>query len=480
MVITSPDSFPGAPLWRAEDAAAATGGRAVGTWAARGVCLDSRRVTPGDLFIALPGARVDGHAFVARALAEGAAAAMVSAPPEGVDAARLLIVEDVLKGLEGLAAAARARTRARLVAITGSVGKTGTKEMLGAAFEAAGPGPIHITRGNLNNHIGCPLTLARMPIETSRAVIEMGMNHPGEIAPLSRLARPHVALITTIEAVHLAHFAGLEGIADAKAEIFAGMAPEGIAVLNRDNDQFDRLARLAALKGLEVVPFGSCRGCAARLDRIEAEGEGSRVTAWLHGHLLTYRLAQPGRHIALNSLGALAAVAALGDDPEPAAAALARLGAPPGRGRRSRIALPAGGHLDLIDDSYNASPAAVRAALAALPAVGAGRRLLALGEMLELGEAAEALHAGLAESVLAAGVAKVFTVGGAARALLDALPAERRGGHAETAEGLTEAVLTEAAAGDLLLIKGSRGRRMDRLIDALSAVAPTQPPNNQQ
>ena len=349
-----------AALWTSTQAAAATGGRATATWAASGVSIDSRSMAAGDLFVALRGPTFDGHDFVPAALKAGAAAAVVAQTPGGVaDTAALLMVDDTQTALEALARAARDRAMGRLVAITGSVGKTGTKEMLALALTAVAGDPtaVHASRSSHNNQIGVPLTLANLPREATYGVLELGMNHAGEITPLTRLARPHVAVITTVEATHLGHFDNVERIADAKAEIFEGMDGLGAAVLYRDNTHFDRLRAAAAARGItRIIGFGESAGCDIRLVGYVSDSRRNRVTVELNGGTLDYDLGIDGRHWAVNSLAVLGAVSALGGDVATAAAALAGMTAPKGRGARHFIDL-GDGLLELIDDSYNASPA---------------------------------------------------------------------------------------------------------------------------
>jgi UDP-N-acetylmuramoyl-tripeptide--D-alanyl-D-alanine ligase len=457
------------PLWSAAEADAATQGRSSRAWNAAGVSIDSRTLAPGDLFVALAGPRFDGHDYVLEALAKGAAAAMVSHAPKGLAAdAPLLLVADTQAALEALGRAARNRTAAVTVAVTGSVGKTGTKEALRRAFERQGR--TVASAGSLNNQWGVPLSLARMPRETAFGVFELGMNHHGEIDALTRLVRPDIAVITTIEPAHLGFFASVEAIADAKAEIFNGMDARGAAILNRDNPYFARLAAAAAARGLvRVVCFGAHADCAVRLIDCHLHATASAVTASVMGEIVDYCVAIPGRHWVMNSLAVLAAVKAAGGDVGAAAAALGTIEPMEGRGRRTRIALR-GGTAELIDESYNASPAAMRAAIAVLganePGKG-GRRVAVLGEMLELGAESARLHAALAEPLVAAGIDLVFTVGAAMRALHDALPKARRGAHCATAAEMAELLPQRLAAGDIVTVKGSYGTRMREIVARL-------------
>ncbi len=460
-------------LWTSERAAAATGGTATLPWAADGVSIDSRGIAPGELFVALKGPTFDGHDFAAQAFAAGAAAAMVSRRPPAVAAAPLLEVNDTITGLEALARDGRERVRATIIGVTGSVGKTGTKDALRIALE--GQGPTYASEGNLNNHWGVPLSLARLPPDAAYGVFEIAMSQAGEIAPLARLVRPDIAVITNVEPVHLAFFDSVEAIADAKAEIFAGMTADGVAVLNRDNRHFARLRDAAAAAHLgRVIGFGAHPEAEVRLVDCTPEATGSAVTAVLAGRTLRYRLNLPGRHNVSNSLAALAAVWAAGADPAVAAEALARLRPLEGRGRRSRLRLP-DGDFDLIDESYNASPASVAAALRVLaasrPGPG-GRRIAVLGDMLELGRAGGDMHQALATEIAAppeGGIDLVFTAGAEMARLHAALPAAKRADHAPDSAALAPLVAAAVRPGDVVMVKGSLGSRMAVVVAALGA-----------
>ncbi len=463
-------------LWTAADAAAATGGRVDGTWEATGVSIDSRSVAAGDLFVAITGDRFDGHAFVAQALEAGAAAAMVSHVPEGCDPARLLVVDDTDDGLRALGAAARARLSdrdgGRVVGITGSVGKTGTKELMTLALGRFGK--VHATEGNLNNHWGVPLTLARMPADTDFAVIEMGMNHAGELDPLSRLTRPHVTLITSVAAAHLEFFDSVEAIADAKAEIMVGLEPGGTAVLPADNRHIGRLKRHAhEREGTRVLTFGSHIGADVRMLDLAVDPDCTRVFALADDLPMAYQLAVLGRHWAFNSLGVLAVTLALGLDPVEAARGLATLQPPRGRGQRHEVTMREG-PVQIIDESYNASPESMRAALNTLalarPAPG-GRRIAVLGDMLELGTAGPELHEKLAADVMEQAIDLVYTAGPLMGHLHAALPKRFRGGHADDADTLIPLVTGAVASGDVIMVKGSNGSRVGRVVQALLARA---------
>ncbi len=462
------------PLWTAAEAAAATGGRATRDWTASGVSIDSRSLLPGDLFIALAGPKFDGHDFVADTLAKGAAAALVHRLPAGVaESAALLLVADTMAALEELGRASRRRCAAQVIGVTGSVGKTGTKEALKRALERQGPS--FASAGSLNNQWGVPLSLARMPRETAWGIFEMGMNHPGEIDALSRLVRPDVAVITTVEPAHLGFFPSVEAIADAKAEIFAGMEARGAAVLNRDNAHFVRLAAAARAHGItRILGFGSHPDASVRLIDSHLYATASAVTASVMGEIVDYCIAIPGQHWVMNSLAVLGAVKAAGGDVGAAAAAMSSLHPLDGRGRRHRIAAGEGS-AELIDESYNASPASMRAALAVLGAMTpgrSGRRIAVLGDMLELGDEAERLHAALAQPILEAGIALVFTVGPNMRALYEALPKRLRGGHAASSAEMAEIVARRVRPGDIVTVKGSFGSRMAEVVRRLLAAQP--------
>ncbi len=463
-----------APLWTAAEALAATGGRSSADWAAGGVAIDSRSLARGDLFVALAGPNHDGHDFTAAAFRAGAAAALVSRVPGDLpEGAALLIVEDTLAALTALAAAARTRTRARVIAVTGSVGKTSSKEALRHVLGAQGE--THAAPGSYNNAFGVPLSLARLPQQAEWAVFEIGMNHAGEITPLSRLVAPDVALITTIEAVHLEHFSGIEAIAEAKAEIFLGLKAEGCAVLNRDNECFGYLAARAADAGVSrTLSFGRHVAADAHLERLALHPHCSCVSASIAGEPVTYKIGAPGEHWVMNSLAVLAGVKALGADLGQAVLALAGIEPPAGRGRRRRLALTSGA-IELIDDSYNASPASMRAAFAVLaltPVGPRGRRIAVLGDMLELGATGPALHAALAVDLEGAAIDLTFTAGRHMERLHEALPAARRGVHGATAADVAAPLLAALRPGDVVLVKGSHGSRMDLVIEQLVRAAP--------
>ncbi|MGD9739175.1 MAG: UDP-N-acetylmuramoylalanyl-D-glutamyl-2,6-diaminopimelate--D-alanyl-D-alanine ligase [Bauldia sp.] len=460
-------------LWSFSALVRAMRGRPVGPepQAIDGISIDSRTVLPGDAFFAIRGDRFDGHDFVSSALGRGAGTAVVSTArlaALGRITGSMVVVDDVLEALRGLGAAARDRTAAKIIAVTGSAGKTGTKDMLLAALGRVGR--AHGAPASFNNHWGVPLTLARMPETTSFGVFEIGMNHAGEIEPLVALVRPHAAIITTVEPVHLAAFAGVEDIARAKAEVLTGIVPGGAAILNRDNPHFDLLRGIAKELDVErVIGFGADPGADARLNEVVLEPEGSTVSATILGREITYALGVPGRHIVLNSLAVLAAIAAIDVDLDETAAALATFRAGKGRGERTRLAI-AGGDGVLIDESYNANPASMRAAfsvLAQTDPLHGGRRVAVLGDMLELGPEERSLHLGLAEPLMEAGADLVFAAGPRMAALWEALPPDRRGVYAETAAELEAAVAEALGPGDVVMVKGSNGSRMGPLVDSL-------------
>jgi UDP-N-acetylmuramoyl-tripeptide--D-alanyl-D-alanine ligase len=452
------------PLWTLQELAEIFGPpTAATTQDAGGVSIDTRTLKAGDLFVAVKGDTHDGHDHVARAFEAGASAALVS---RDVGGGALFVVDDSLRGMERLGQSARRRNAGRILAITGSVGKTSAKEMARTALSAVGQ--THASAASFNNHWGVPLTLARLPAEAAYGVFEIGMNHAGEITPLVGFVRPHVALVTTIGPVHIEHFGSLEAIADAKAEIFSGLAPGGAAVLNRDAPQYERLAAVARARG-RVATFGASAGGDARLIACVAEGEGSRVEAEIAGARLAFRLGAPGRHMAENAVGVLLACYLLGAPLDVCADALAAFGPAKGRGERFTLAAP-GGSFILIDESYNANPLSMRAALGLLGATKpgpGGRRIAVIGDMLELGADGAALHAGLAPDLEAQNVDLLFGAGPLTRALYDAAPAALRGAHAGRAEDLREALLGALRAGDVVMIKGSNGSRMGPLAAAL-------------
>lgn len=463
-------------LWTAAEAAAATGGQAIGDWAVNGVSIDTRTLASGDLFVALKAAR-DGHEFVGQALEKGAGAALVTHRPAGVpDDAPLLIVPDVLAGLEALGIAARARTTAKVVGITGSVGKTSTKEMMRAVL--SGQGKTHVAEASYNNHWGVPLTLARMPADAAYAVIEIGMNHPGEIAPLSKMARPDVVMITTVAAAHLEAFESLDGIAHEKASIIDGLVSGGTAVLNADIPTARILQNHAQAHAAQMVLFGTTAPD-WRLGDVRLKGDATIIAAHGGDHDFLFKLSVPGRHFAMNAVGVLAVADALGADPMQASLDIANWVPPEGRGTREVLALDVTNEdetIDLIDDAFNANPTSMTAALevlaAATPHDGVGRtmngrRVAILGDMLELGPEEINMHKGLADDPHLLSATIIHCVGPRMRHLYDALPDHKKGRWAETAEELARHPARLVDAGDVVLVKGSKGSKVSLIVDAI-------------
>lgn len=463
-------------LWSSSDAAMATGGQTTGDWRATGVSIDTRTLQPGDLFVALRDVR-DGHEFVAQALEKGAAAALVTHRPENVDPeAPLLIVPDVLEGLDALGRAGRARTQARIVAVTGSVGKTSTKEMLRDVL--MGQGRTHAAEASYNNHWGVPLTLARMPVDTEFAVIEIGMNHPGEIAPLSKMTRPHVAMITTVAAAHLEAFENIEGIAREKGAIFEGLESGGTAVINADIETAHILLKLAHDHGAQIVTFGEASQD-YHLTDVLLSNDLTVVQATLKEAPVVFKVNSAGRHFAMNGLGVLAVVDALGGDIGLAAPDLAQWVPPAGRGTRETVQLDSGEvdwTIDLIDDAFNANPTSMQAALEVLSAstprdgvgrISKGQRIAILGDMLELGPDEIEMHQAIAELPYVAQLDRMHCVGSRMKHLWDSLPDAQKGMWAESAEDLAARAHELVDAGDVVLVKGSKGSRVSLVVDAL-------------
>jgi len=435
-----------------------------------GLSIDSRTIAPGEAYFAIKGDVHDGHDFVAAALKAGAALAVVEAAQRGkfASAAPLLVVDDVLAGLVALAHAARARLHAQVIAITGSVGKTSTKEALRRVLDAQGP--THASTASFNNHWGVPLSLARCPASVRFAIFEIGMNHAGEIETLVKMVRPQVAVITTVEPVHLEFFAGIEAIADAKAEIFAGVEPGGAVVLNRDNSQFSRLQKHAKKPGISrIVSFGADKESDARLLEVSLHADRSAVHANILGLDVTYKLGMPGRHMAMNSLAVLAAASLAGADLALAALSLSQIEPAAGRGARRALEV-ASGEATLIDESYNANPASMAAALNVLGAAAIGpqgRRIAVLGDMLELGPTSAMLHRGLVDAVKANHIDLVYCCGPLMRNLWDALSTGKRGGYADSADTLESQLVGAIRAGDAIMVKGSLGSKMKTIVNAL-------------
>ena len=459
------------PLWTFDEVMAAMDGTAEGEGRPdiRQVVIDSRGIDAEALFVAIRGDRLDGHQFVKAAIEAGAVTSLVEHGADLRESGGVLIrTGDTLQALNMLGKAARARAKAKVIAVTGSVGKTGTKEALRVAL---GPsGPTHVSQKSFNNLWGVPLSLANLPREAQFGVFEVGMNHAGEITPLTKMIRPDIAIITTVEPVHLEFFDSVEGIAEAKAEIFHGLEPGGTAILNSDSLFYDLLRGRAEDRGAgTILDFGSSASAFARLGETAFEADGSAVQAFIGDKRLAYRIGAPGRHLVMNSLAVLTAAHAAGADLEKAAATLGVHGAQKGRGERIVIEV-AGGDVAIIDESYNANPASMRAALMAMahtPRKSFSRRVAVLGDMLELGREGGALHRELAEPVDAAGVDVVLACGPLMAELYEALPESRRGGYAETSVELEPILIDAINPGDVVMIKGSLGSRMGPLVEAL-------------
>ncbi|KWV46597.1 MULTISPECIES: UDP-N-acetylmuramoylalanyl-D-glutamyl-2,6-diaminopimelate--D-alanyl-D-alanine ligase [Rhizobium] len=460
-------------LWTTEDMIAAMAGRPFGTLpeGITGISIDSRSIAPGEAFFAIKGDRVDGHDFASMAMANGAALLVVSEarlPAMGRLTVPVIVVEDVLAALGKLGQAARARSRAQIIAVTGSVGKTTTKEMLRRVLSPSGK--VHASVASFNNHWGVPLTLARMPLDTYFGVFEVGMNHPDEIRPLVKMIKPHVAVITTIAPAHLGNFKSIREIATAKAEIFEGVVSGGQVVLNRDNDQFNFLERTAQACGINHIhSFGQHAKADFRLAEFNGSDQSSTLWITIDGDTKEVAIGAPGRHIAENALAALGVVKIVGADMQQAIGALATLQPEKGRGRRHRLMIDHGA-FTVIDESYNANPASMRAAIAVLASAvptGAGRRIAVLGDMLEMGDYAERVHSDLAGPLLAAGIEHVWLAGREMAALKESLPESVQVVHYETTEELSEYVLNSVVAGDVLMVKSSLGIGFGKIVAAL-------------
>ncbi|PZN99605.1 MAG: UDP-N-acetylmuramoylalanyl-D-glutamyl-2,6-diaminopimelate--D-alanyl-D-alanine ligase [Hyphomicrobiales bacterium] len=472
-----------APLWSGDELVAAMAARTEGPvpGAVTGISIDTRTLEPGDAFFAITGEARNGHDFVAGALGKGAALAVVDEAHAAQFAGQgaLAVVPDVLTAMERAGSARRAELKAGIVAVTGSVGKTGTKDALRLVLSRQGK--THAPVASYNNHWGVPLTLCRTPADVAYGVYEIGMNHPGEILPLAKLVRPQVAIITTIQPVHLAAFESLEGIAEEKAGVFWELEPGGTAIVNADIPQADLLERIAkAGPAGRVIRFGESPDADVRLISCALKSDVSTVDAVVMGQPVTYRLGSPGKHIVLNSLAVLAAIHALGADLALAALALGDLRPPAGRGAQQKLEGP-GGPFTLIDESYNGNPASMRAAienLGRIPVAGRGRRIAVLGDMLELGPTGPELHKGLGEAILANGIDVVFACGPLMRGLYDSLPSTLRGAYAAQASGLEPLVLDAIRAGDVVTVKGSLGSRMGPIVKALAARYPAPSADN--
>lgn len=456
------------PLWTTAMIAGATQGTCSGDWPVQDISIDSRNIKVGDLFVALKGPSFDGHDFVADALANGAAGALVHQTIPGAAPEKLLLVRDTLAALQALGAAGRARSQAKIIAVTGSVGKTGCKEALRQIFAAQAPS--FAAQGSFNNHWGVPLSLSRLPQDAHYGVFELGMNHMGELEPLTKAVQPHIALITAIAAVHIGNFNSLDEIAEAKSEIFAGIVKDGSAVIPADSSYSPYLRGRATHFGVgHCYSFGHHAKADARIESFTLDANSSVVKVRILGKSIEYTVGVPGEHWVMNSLSALLCAALAGADLEKAAAVLATLSLADGRGVPKRISIP-DGSFTLIDESYNASPIAVEMAIKVLSRKepsGNGRRLLALGDMRELGEHAKAMHLALAQPILDAKIDKVYCCGELMKHLYDALPEAKRGAYAFTSNDLAPIVASDIRNGDIITVKGSHSMEMPYVIKTL-------------
>lgn len=470
-------------LWTSNDAKAAVKGTATADFSATGVSIDTRTLKKGEIYLALKGDSLDGHAFVDAAFKAGASAAIVSRDYKPSDPNQPLIyVDDTLQALVDLGQVARTRCRGKIIGVTGSAGKTGTKEMLAIAFGALGK--THASKKSFNNHWGVPLSLANLPEDTDFGIFEMGMNHAGELTVLSAQVKPDIVIITTIEPAHIEHFKTLEAIADAKAEIFTGMDKAGVAILNIDNPHFQRLKNAALKEGVtDIVPFGEDDSAKTRLIDCALHADSSKITAEVDGEKLKYKLNIPGRHIAMNSLAALSAVKAAGGDLQKAAEAISSSEPVEGRGSRILVTLIDGQPpVTIIDESYNANPGSMLAAFSVFEMtepVNGGRRIAILGDMLELGKDGPTLHAGLANPLMKAKVDLLFCCGPQMEALYASLPPDWQGAHTKDSREISTLAALAVKPGDVVLIKGSAGSKMGYVVEALKAlhIPPQKAPN---
>ncbi|NOZ42006.1 MAG: UDP-N-acetylmuramoyl-tripeptide--D-alanyl-D-alanine ligase [Alphaproteobacteria bacterium] len=458
-------------LWTATEIAGILSAQVTRDWSCHGLSIDSRTCEEGDLFFALSGPNSDGHDYVRMAIAKGAVAAVVSTAVTGLDPALLIRVDDVKTALTTLGRAGRVRVDIPVIAITGSVGKTGIKEALKKALGRSQK--IHASRLSYNNDIGVPLSLARMPRDADFGVFELGMNHAGELGPLSKMVRPAVAIISNVELAHGEYFRDIAEIADAKAEIFDGLAAGGSAILNRDNPQYHRLRAKAEQAGVEnIITFGADAHADVHILRQVCHDTCSCIIAKVMGDIMTFKVGIPGQHWIINSLAVLAAVAAVGGDLGLAGLALAEMQALKGRGRRHQVFLDASGEssLLLIDESYNANPASVTAAIETLARTSAGnngRRIAVLGDMAELGTESDAVHGDLAPVITAAAIDRVYTVGPHMSHLSRRLAPFRRGGHFDSRTALEASLIRDLRSGDVVMVKGSRVSAMDKVVDRI-------------
>lgn len=461
-------------LWTRDELIAAMGARIIGDVpeAITGISIDSRTASAGEAFFAIKGDKFDGHDFITAAMVSGASVCVVAEgkiPALGKVTAPLIVVDDVLAGLERLALAARARSKAKIIAVTGSAGKTTTKEALRHSLSVCGK--VHASAASFNNHWGVPLTMAKMPADTEFGVFEVGMNHAGEIRHLIKFVQPHAAIVTIIAAAHLGFFKNLDEIADAKAEIFEGVVPGGAAIINRDDARYRNLEHAAKSAGVtHIYGFGEHARARFKLVSCDLQPGHSDVVMRIDGKDMPVRIGAPGRHIVQNALAVIGAAHSIGADISKASAALATLGAEKGRGLQHVLAAR-GGTFTLIDESYNANPASMRAALSLLAAQhvsGKGRRIAVLGDMLELGRFSARMHKELVEPIAAAKVDKVYLGGAEIKLLADALPVEFNAEHRQSVAELTELLAGFVRAGDVVMVKSSNGIGFSKLVEDMT------------
>ncbi len=452
-------------LWTSDDIAKATKGKCSGAWNANAVSIDTRTIRAGDFFIALKGPHFDGHDFVASAIGKGAVGALVSTIPAGVSQGACVVVPDVFQAMHDLGQAGRVRSHAKIIAVTGSVGKTGHKEALRQVLSAQALSSAN--EGSLNNHWGVPLSLSRLPQDAKYGVFELGMNHVGELGPLSRQVRPDIALITNIAPVHIGNFNSMDEIASAKSEIFEGLSPHGHVVLNADNAYAEYLKQRARQFGISNIATFGKKGSDAKLENFTLNSDTSDVTATILGQKISYTVGAPGEHWVINSLAVLLCAGLAGANVKQAAHSLGNLQLAQGRGT-PQVITSAAGAFTLIDESYNASPVAVEMAIQVLAKkTPRGKRIIALGDMRELGEHSQSLHLGLLQHIVYAKIDKVFCCGEHMKHLYGALPETIRGGYAFTSQDLAPMVASSMRDGDIITVKGSKSVGMQKVVDAL-------------
>ncbi|MAR79688.1 MAG: UDP-N-acetylmuramoylalanyl-D-glutamyl-2, 6-diaminopimelate--D-alanyl-D-alanine ligase [Rhodospirillaceae bacterium] len=457
------------PLWTSKEVITATNGTSFGSkfWQANGISIDTRTISPGNIFIAIIGENIDGHNYIDEAFEKGASAAIISKKNANISGKNYVLVRDTFVGLNSLAKYSRSRSKTKVIAITGSVGKTSTKEILRSAL--SGQFLVYATEGNLNNHLGVPLTLARMPVDTDFAILELGMNKAGEIRSLSKLVKPDFALITSVEAVHLEFFDSIDDIADAKGEIFEGTKRKGFAIINLDSKYFQKLSEIANQYELNVISFGSSKNPDVKLLNYVLHEDCTCVTCDINGLKMAFKIGVPGLHVINNSLSVLAIVNAIGGDLSLAGISFSNMTLPNGRGNRKKL-ITDDGEFELIDESYNASPVSMKAALQLLGQAkikNNGRRIAVLGDMLELGQQSLSLHQGLSNHIKEAGIDMVFSSGKLMESLYKILPENIYKVWSKQSSELTNLLISELKAGDVVMVKGSFGSGMGKVVREL-------------